>query len=178
MCLLHPQVCCCRHNDRILQSEPSIKYAVLFQEGRGIAEQPSETFKVRRRFWGAPKRRNLSVRPNPRRTFFPGPRFFLSDIVLIYVSVFLSSPRPRWEGKVGIIAVFPAKLEYIHYYRGVKRLRTTPLWCTGWTLHSEQAVCSVKYLFAYRKTFLLGKILQIFKNKHYKGEQNIMFHYF
>ena len=70
------------------------------------------------------------------------------------------------------------KSSWTSLYRGVKRLRTTPLRCTGWTLHSEQAVCNVKYLFAYSKTFLLGKILQIFKNKHYKGEQNIMFHYF
>ena len=42
------------------------------------------------------------------------------------------------------------------------------------TLNSEQAVCNVRYLFAYSKTFLLGNILQIFKNKHYTGEENIM----
>ena len=42
----------------------------------------------------------------------------------------------------------------------------------------NQVVCSVRYLVAYSKTLLLGKILQIFKNKHYKGEEKIMLHYF
>ena len=52
-------------------------------------------------------------------------------------------------------------------------------WSSGIeTLHSEQAVCSVRYLVAYSKTLLLGKILKIFENKHDKGEEKIMLHYF
>ena len=46
------------------------------------------------------------------------------------------------------------------------------------TWYSEQAVCNVRYLFAYSKTLLGSKILQIFKNTHYEGEEKIMLHYF